>query len=169
MQTMSQSLTLNGASLDALSVDPAISPVRDVINRELAPKVQDIDLKGEFPGQIMHQLGAVGAFSHAVSPEYQGSGKGLRVAIQAIEEISKDCLSTGFIAWCQVACSWYLQNTENVDLKEDLLPPVATGQVLAGTGLSNPMKHFANIEKIALTATRVTGGYVINWHAPLGV
>jgi len=51
-------------------------------------------------------------------------------------------------------------------LKQYVLPQVATGQVLAGTGLSNPMKHFAKIEKIALVAERCSGGYVINGMLP---
>lgn len=149
-----------------LSLDPSIPQLREVINRNLTPKVQDIDLKGEYPAQIMHQLGAADAFAHAVSPDYQGSGKGLRAAVQSIEEISKDCLSTGFIAWCQVACTWYLQNTENQQLRANLLPKIARGETLAGTGLSNPVKHFSDIEKIALTAKPVEGGYVINGMLP---
>ncbi|MBT9317859.1 acyl-CoA dehydrogenase family protein [Leptothoe spongobia] len=165
MQTVSKP-SKRGLSLENLGTDPAIAELRTVINQVLTPKVQDIDLKGEYPGQIMHQLGQANAFAHAVSKGYQGSGKGLRTAVQSIEEISKDCLSTGFIAWCQVACTWYLQNTHNTALKADMLPRVATGKVLAGTGLSNPMKHFADIEKIALTATRVDGGYVINGMLP---
>ncbi|MEM9267071.1 MAG: acyl-CoA dehydrogenase family protein [Cyanobacteria bacterium P01_F01_bin.13] len=165
MQTVSKSSN-HGASLDNLSPDPAITHLRTVINQVLTPKVRDIDLKGEYPGQIMHQLGEAGAFSHAVSKEFQGSGKGLKAAVQSIEEISKDCLSTGFITWCQVACTWYLENTENTALKAEMLPKVAIGQVLAGTGLSNPMKHFADIEKIALTAERVDGGYIVNGMLP---
>ena len=165
MQTVSKSPN-RGASLNTLEQDPAIANLRTVINQVLTPKVQDIDLKGEFPRQIMHQLGEAGAFSHAVSQDHQGSGKGLKAAVQSIEEISKDCLSTGFIAWCQVACTWYLENTENTALKAEMLPKVATGQALAGTGLSNPMKHFADIEKIALTAQRVDGGYVVNGMLP---
>ncbi|MEM8613390.1 MAG: acyl-CoA dehydrogenase family protein [Cyanobacteria bacterium P01_H01_bin.105] len=165
MQTIPKS-TDTKASLETLGSDPAIANLRTVINQVLTPKVQDIDLKGEYPDQIMHQLGEADAFAHAVSPRYQGSGKGLRAAVQSIEEISKDCLSTGFIAWCQVACTWYLENTENTALRAEMQPQVATGQVLAGTGLSNPMKHFADIEKIALTATRVDGGYVINGMLP---
>ncbi|MEO0868490.1 MAG: acyl-CoA dehydrogenase family protein [Cyanobacteria bacterium J06642_11] len=163
MQTVSPD---RRASLTTLTPDPAISHLRTVINQVLTPKVQDIDLKGEFPEQIMHQLGEAGAFSHAVSTDFQGSGKGLRAAVQSIEEVSKDCLSTGFITWCQVACTWYLENTENAVLKAEMLPKVATGQALAGTGLSNPMKHFADIEKIALKAERVDGGYVINGMLP---
>ena len=165
MQTISKS-SIRRESLETFGSDPSISNLRTVINQVLTPKVQDIDLKGEYPGQIMHQLGEADAFAHAVSTTYQGSGKGLKAAVQSIEEISKDCLSTGFIAWCQVACTWYLENTDNEALKAEMLPKVATGQVLAGTGLSNPMKHFADIEKIALTATQVDGGYVINGMLP---
>lgn len=174
MQTVSKvsdskKLTDFRLSLDGLDVEReggAIAHLRKVINKTLTPKVQDIDLKGEFPEQIMHDLGAAGAFSHAVSSRYEGSGKGLKYAVQSIEEVSKDCLSTGFITWCQVACTWYLENTENDALREKLLPEVSSGRVLAGTGLSNPMKHFADIEKIALTATRVEGGYVVNGMLP---
>ncbi|MEL7331019.1 MAG: acyl-CoA dehydrogenase family protein [Cyanobacteria bacterium J06560_2] len=169
MQTVSKAFTDLKPSLIALDVEPAdsaIANLRTVINQTLTPKVQDIDFKGEFPEQIMHDIGTAGAFSHAVSTQYEGSGKGLKYAVQSIEEVSKDCLSTGFITWCQVACTWYLENTENAALREKLLPEVASGRVLAGTGLSNPMKHFADIEKIALSATRVDGGYVVNGMLP---
>ncbi|MEL6814949.1 MAG: acyl-CoA dehydrogenase family protein [Cyanobacteria bacterium J06598_3] len=169
MQTVSKAFTELPPFLRASDVEPAdsaIAHLREVINQTLTPKVQDIDLKGEFPEQIMHDIGGAGAFSHAVSSQYEGSGKGLKYAVQSIEEVSKDCLSTGFIAWCQVACTWYLENTDNVALREKLLPEVASGRVLAGTGLSNPMKHFADIEKIALTARRVEGGYIVNGMLP---
>ncbi|MGB7086751.1 MAG: acyl-CoA dehydrogenase family protein [Phormidesmis sp.] len=173
MQTVSKAFTpVKSFSASSNSADnPDIAHLRSVINKTLTPKVQDID-QGEFPEQIMHDIGAAGAFSHAVSTQHGGSGKGLKYAIQSIEEVSKECLSTGFIAWCQVACTWYLENTENTALQTQMLPKVASGQLLAGTGLSNPMKHFADIEKIALTAERVDGGYVVNgllpWVSNLG-
>ncbi len=175
MQTISKSVASKstasagnspGEFVDFLTPNPSIKALREVIDRTLSPKVADIDLKGEYPDQIMHQLGEADAFAHAVSLDNQGSGKGLRAAVQSIEEISKDCLSTGFISWCQVACTWYLENTENHQLKAKLLPEIATGKKLAGTGLSNPMKHFAEIEKIALTATPVEGGYIVNGMLP---
>ena len=174
MQTISKAFTPVEPFSKSLSStnNPDIAHLRSVINKMLTPKVQDIDIKGEFPEQIMHDIGAAGAFSHAVSTENGGSGKGLKYAVQSIEEVSKDCLSTGFIAWCQVACTWYLENTSNTALQAQMLPKVASGEVLAGTGLSNPMKHFADIEKIALTAEKVDGGYVVNgllpWVSNLG-
>lgn len=151
---------------DGVVYVPAISAIRTVVDQELAPHVQDIDLNGQYPGDIMQHLGAAGAFRQAVSPEFGGEGVSLKGAIQSIEAVSKSCLSTGFITWCQVACTWYLQNTQNSELQKQLLPAVALGQVMAGTGLSNPMKCFAGIEKIALTATKVEGGFILNGQLP---
>lgn len=149
-----------------LTHEAARQAVKNVVEEMLVSKVQDIDLKGEYPAQILHQLGAVGAYSHAVAPEFKGSGLGLKATIQSIEEVSKACLSTGFMVWCQVACTWYLQNTDNQSLSATLLPDIALGNKLAGTGLSNPMKHFADIEKIALTAEPVEGGFRVNGMLP---
>jgi alkylation response protein AidB-like acyl-CoA dehydrogenase len=146
--------------------ETAVNAVKQIVEKNLVPKVQDIDLKGEYPVQILRQLGEVGAYAHAVSAEFQGTELGLKGAIQSIEEVSKACLSTGFMVWCQVACTWYLQNTDNRTLASTLLPDIAMGRKLAGTGLSNPMKHFADIEKIALVAEPVEGGFRVNGMLP---
>ena len=152
-------------SQDSQAVSPIIA-LRYAIAVDLAPKVEDIDLKGEYPRDFMHQVGAIGGFKQAVSPEFGGAGNGLKAAIQVIEAISQECLCTGFMTWCQIACTWYMQNSANEYLKQNILPQVATGKILGGTGLSNPMKHFAQIEKIALAAERQPGGYVLNGMLP---
>ncbi len=152
-------------SQDSQAVSPIIA-LRYAIALDLAPKVEDIDLKGEYPRDFMHQVGAIGGFGQAVSPEFGGAGNGLKAAIQVIEAISQECLCTGFMSWCQIACTWYMQNSTNDYLKQNVLPQVASGKILGGTGLSNPMKHFAQIEKIALVAKRQPGGYVLNGMLP---
>lgn len=155
-----------GNAQELLAPVPAIANVDTVVRQQLAPKVSAIDLEGEYPGEIMHRLGEAGAFQQAVSREFGGTGIDLKGSVQAIESVSKECLSTGFISWCQVACTWYLQNTENSTLQQEILPKVARGERLAGTGLSNPMKCFAGIEKIALQAEKVDGGYILNGQLP---
>ncbi|AFY70018.1 Acyl-CoA dehydrogenase type 2 domain protein [Thalassoporum mexicanum PCC 7367] len=138
----------------------------NLIKQELEPIVKDIDLKGVYPQQFMHKVGKLGGFAQSVPTELGGAAKGLKATTQVIEAISNQCMSTGFIAWCQVACVWYLQKSENKYLHREVLPKVASGEVLAGTGLSNPMKHFANIEKIAIEAKPCDGGYVLNGLLP---
>lgn len=148
------------------SVNAMLAQLQQAIATELAPQVPAIDLQGKYPRDFMQRVGEIGGFAQAVSPEFGGTGNGLRAAIQAIETISQECLCTGFMSWCQVACTWYLQNSDNPYLQQQVLPQVATGQRLGGTGLSNPMKHFAGIEKIALVAERQAGGYRLNGLLP---
>ncbi len=166
MQTLSATEHDHSTSPDPFALAPIIAPLRAAIATDLAPLTQAIDLDGVYPRAFMHQVGAIGGFGQAVAVEFGGSDQGLKAAIQVIEAISQECLCTGFMAWCQIACTWYMQNSDNAHLKQHLLPLVASGQVLGGTGLSNPMKHFAAIEKIALVAERCDGGYVLNGMLP---
>ncbi len=158
-------MLLTQTSSDALAQDPMIAPLRQAIATNLTPQVEAID-QGKYPRDFMHQVGSLGGYGQAVASEFGGAGTGLRSAIQVIEAVSEECLSTGFMVWCQIACTWYMQNSANDYLKQNLLPQIATGKVLGGTGLSNPMKHFAGIEKIALFAEKISGGYVLNGMLP---
>ena len=146
--------------------DTVLADVREAIAQDLRPHVHDIDANGVYPRAFMQRVGAVGGFGQAVPTRYGGSGHGLARTIQVMEEVSRDCLSTGFCVWCQTVCAWYVQNGESDYLKTHVLPEVASGRMLAGTGLSNPMKHFAGIEKIRVSAVRQTGGFVVNGALP---
>jgi alkylation response protein AidB-like acyl-CoA dehydrogenase len=147
---------------------PTASPsvIADLVRDFLAPQVLDIDLKGVYPGEFMRKLGAAGVFAGHISKAYGGSEQGLSAVIDAMEIVGKECLSTAFLVWCQSACAWYLENSENEALKAAYLPDIAAGRILAGTGLSNPMKSCAAIEDIRLRAQRVDDGYVINGTLP---
>ena len=152
----------------AIGLKPSlqIADLKIATKEKLAPKVKDIDLKGEYPQDFMQQIGSLGGFAQTIPEEYGGRNGGVKTALQVIETVSETCLSTGFITWCQIATAWYIQNGESDYLKKEILPDLATGKALAGTGLSNPMKHFAGIEKIALTATKTEGGYLVKGMLP---
>ncbi len=145
----------------------------ELIAKALAPKVVDIDIHAQYPKAFMHQLGAIGGFASLAPSSLGGSGRGLKHAIQVIEEVSKECVSTGFLVWAQYALQWYLLNSPNAALRADVLPRIASGAKLGGTGQSNSMKSCVGIEEARLKATRVEGGYLINgtlpWVSNIGV
>jgi alkylation response protein AidB-like acyl-CoA dehydrogenase len=147
-------------------IEPLFVELRAAIAQSLRPNLQRIDVNGEYPEAFMHQVGRLGGFKQGTPKQYGGTGKGISCTIQVMEEIAKECLSTGFITWCQTVCAWYIQNGESSYLKEQVLPRIVTGEILAGTGLSNPMKHFAGIEKIRITAERCADGYILNGTIP---
>lgn len=133
---------------------------------ELAPLVVDIDVKGLYPEAFLRGLGADGLFAAHVPGSMGGAGLGIDALVRGMEQVSRHCGSTGFMAWCQSALAWYLVNTDNAPLRERLLPGVMRGEILGGTGLSNLMKSCADIEPLRLRAVRVDGGYRVNGALP---
>src|SRR5690625_2168945 len=75
-------------------------------------------------------------------------------------------MTTAFCIWCHLAATTYLTNTENEQLRTEVLPKLISGEILAGTGLSNPLKSFAKLETLHLKAEKIRGGYLINGALP---
>lgn len=149
---------------------PLVDKVRKIVDDDLAPIVGAVDRDGLYPEEVLRKLGAAGAFAQHVSAGT--SQPGLMGAVDAMATVGTACLSTAFCMWCQDALGWYIACSENDGLKQRLLPDVALGQVLGGTGLSNPMKRFTDIEPMRLKGRRVAGGYavkgVLPWVSNLG-
>lgn len=147
--------------------------INELIRTHLCPHVVNIDLKGEYPGEFLHRLGEIGGFGAMVTPQFGGTGYGLKNAIRVIEDVSRECVSTGFLVWAQYACGWYLQNSSNLAIRRDVLPLIARGIALGGTGQSNAMKSCVSIEDNRLTAKRIDGGYLVNgtlpWVSNIGI
>lgn len=146
--------------------DPVLPGLSELIAAQLAPQVVDIDLKGVYPGDFLRQLGAIGGLGSMTPVAHGGTARGLGHAIQVIEEVSKQCVSTGFLLWAQYALQWYVINSSNQALAAEMLPKMASGEVLGGTAQSNSMKSCVGIEDARLKARRVEGGYLINGVLP---
>ena len=160
------SQTLLAPLLPELSDADWLAQLRAIVERDLAPMITQVDAQGVYPREFMRNFGAAGGFGQSAPLELGGGGRGVAATIAAMEIISETCLSTGFCAWCQSVCGWYIQHGQSQKLKDEVLPGVLDGSRGAGTGLSNPMKHFAGIENLNVKATRTPGGYLINGALP---
>jgi alkylation response protein AidB-like acyl-CoA dehydrogenase len=86
-------------------------------------------------------------------PEAIGGAGGTRLeAIEAIAHTAEDCLTSGFVFWCQRAFAEYLAASDNPWLQRELLPAVVRAERFGATGLSNAMKHLAGIESLRVRA-----------------
>jgi alkylation response protein AidB-like acyl-CoA dehydrogenase len=162
---------MNPVAASRLSVDDKsdLSPteitdaVASIARRELAPLAAAIDNGSVYPAELLRRLGDAGAWgSHR--PNHSGAAD-LGCAIQSIAALGEVCGATAFMAWCQNTLLWYAVNSPNPALA-GFADDVATGRVLGGTGLSNPMKSFFGIEKLKLRGRRVEGGYVVRGALP---
>lgn len=139
--------------------------IDQLIRDTLAPQVDEID-RGRFPTEFMHALGRLGGFSAALPVESGGLGLDLPAQIDIIARVARTCGTTAFLAWCQATCVWYLQHSGNPAVRERYLRRLASGALLAGTGMSNAVKHLAGIERINLRARRDGAGYRVDGALP---
>src|SRR5436305_10317847 len=132
--------------------------VAAMARKNLAPMAAAIDEGTVYPSELLHRLGDVGAWGSHVP---QGGRADLRCAIRSIAAIGEVCGATAFMAWCQNTLVWYAANSSNPKLLAKYADKFATGQILGGTGLSNPMKSFFGIEKPKLKGRKADGGYIV--------
>jgi alkylation response protein AidB-like acyl-CoA dehydrogenase len=141
-----------------------LETVRAIAQGPLADQAYAID-RGAYPADVLRQLAAAGAMSAHLT-QADGAPGDYGLAIQAMAEVAKVCGATGFMMWCQCVAGLYMQASGNPALTGERLARHMRGDTLGGTGLSNPMKSFAQIEALLLKATPVAGGYQVNGTLP---
>ncbi|MDE5603674.1 MAG: acyl-CoA dehydrogenase [Helicobacter sp.] len=127
------------------------------ILKELKGQTSQIH-KGFYPKETLQKLGENGFYTD-MENHYS-----LHTSIQTIMEVSKVCGNTGFCLWCQKILIWYLKHSSHIS--RSFYYKAINGEILGGTGLSNPIKSFANIESIKLKAQKVEGGFILNGVLP---
>lgn len=149
--------------LEAATAEDLLRAVRAIAQGPLAQRAQAID-EGAYPEDLLKQLAASGAMgAHIDRPGRPGN---FMTTIAAMAEAGKVCGATAFMMWCQSVCALYMDASSNPALKAERLSAHLSGASLGGTGLSNPMKSFAQIEKFLLKATPTEGGYLVNGTLP---
>ena len=162
------------AGITAISAEPEalLDGIRTRARAELPQQVDAIDQDGVYPRETLASLGRAGLYSAHLRDHTLLARPDLGMAIQGMAAVAAECMSTGFCTWCQDASGWYLENTENSGLRVKLQHGIGTGAVMAGTGMSNPMKTLSGLEGFKLKAQRAEGGYVVSgvlpWVSNLG-
>lgn len=146
--------------------ESVLESVRTLIRTDLVPHVGEIDQQGVYPEAFLHALGRLGGYDACIALNQDGTARGLTAQIEITSAVGQQCGSTAFLVWCQSVCAWYLSKTPNERTRQRFLKPVADGEILCGTGMSNTVKHLAGIEKLHLKARREDGHYVIDGILP---
>jgi butyryl-CoA dehydrogenase len=128
----------------------------------LIPIAAEIDKKGEFPTEIVKELGKLGLMGVYVPGKYGGSDMDVVSYAIAMEEISRGCASTGVIMSVNnsLACDPILK-FGNEEQKMKYLTQLASGEKLGCFALTEPN---AGTDAIAQKTVAVKEGeyYIIN-------
>jgi butyryl-CoA dehydrogenase len=128
----------------------------------VAPTAAARDESGEFPTEIVKQMGEMGLMGMMVEEKWGGAGLSTVEYAMAIEAISAACASTGVIMSVNNSLVCHPIQTYGNDLqKEKFLKPLASGQKLGCFALSEP-GYGSDPAGLQCRAEKVPGGYKIN-------
>ena len=113
--------------------------IRDFAENEVKPMAQLTDEEERFPIETVEKMGKLGLFGIIIPTEYGGAGAGYREYIDAVEELSKYCGTTGVILSAHTSlCAAPILEHGTEEQKMKYLPDLATGRKLGGFGLTEP-------------------------------
>jgi alkylation response protein AidB-like acyl-CoA dehydrogenase len=134
---------------------------RQIAEEKVVPVREELDVKEEFPWEIMKVLAQSDLFGLFIPEEYGGLGKGCLELCIAVEELSRACLgvATTFAANALGTTPLLLYGSE--EQKKKYLPDIAAGKRLVAFGLTeaNAGSDAAGIQ----TTAKLDGNeYVLN-------
>jgi alkylation response protein AidB-like acyl-CoA dehydrogenase len=136
--------------------------VRDMADREIAPRAAGHDESGEFPYDNFKGLAQLGLLGMTLDEEFGGSGGTFRQLAIVVEEIARACAatSTSYIAHLSL-CAQFINMWGTEGQKRQFLPKLASGEHIGAFALTEPGSG-SDAGAMRTTVTRSNGGYLMN-------
>ena len=133
--------------------------VENEMPRELA---REWDQTNEYPAEVFAKLAELGVTGMTVPEEYGGSGRDIQATMITIEELSKRSMAVA-VPYIMATCYAGMNLVEcgNEAQKADMLPRVASGDLLFAYGLTEPDVG-ADLASVRTTVVRDGDELVIN-------
>src|SRR5687768_18559855 len=113
--------------------------VREFVEDAIRPNVERWDETEEFPVEAVKQMGELGLFGLPYPEEYGGSGADFLTVCLAIEELARVDSSLAITLEAAVGLgSMPIYRFGSEEQKQRWLPSLASGENLAGFGLTEP-------------------------------
>lgn len=147
-------------------LDAGQQQLRDVVRRfteeEVAPRVVEYNRKGQVPEDLVAQIIDLGLVGGVVPTEYGGSGMDYVTWSICVEELARYCTSlAAIVGYPSSLAGQGLLGWGTEDQKRRFLDPLARGECLAATAITEP-EAGSDAAALRTTATRTTGGFLIS-------
>ncbi len=124
-------------------IDESYNEITDMVakfsDNEVAPLAHDIDKNGKIPEELVGKLAENGLLGIYVPEEYGGAGMDYMSYGILIEELSRNCGSTGVLVSAHTSlCTWPILQFGSEEQKKKYLPQLASGEKIGCFCLSEP-------------------------------
>jgi alkylation response protein AidB-like acyl-CoA dehydrogenase len=149
--------------MDGLTAEESavVALVREFVNREVKPVVQELEHANEYPGKLIDQMKELGIFGLAI-PEPWGEALVSAQCYSAVtEELARGWMSLAGAMGGHTVVAKLLVAYGTPEQKDAWLPKMATGEVRATMALTEPGGG-SDLQAMRTTARRDGGHYVVN-------
>ncbi|EDY59556.1 MULTISPECIES: acyl-CoA dehydrogenase [Streptomyces] len=115
-----------------------ISLVRDIAQREIAPKAAEEEDAGQFPREVFTLLSRTGLLGLPYDSEYGGADQPYEVYLQVLEELAAARLTVGLGVSVHTLASYALATYGSKEQQVEHLPAMLGGGLLGAYCLSEP-------------------------------
>ena len=138
------------------------SAVRELADKELAPRASHYDQNEEFPRDNLRRMAEMGLFGLTIDEEYGGSGGTARQLAVVIEELARGCGATSVVYIAHLAlCAQYIHRFGSESQKRDLLQPLVSLSSVGAFALTEPGAG-SDAASIRTSLSRVDGHLLLN-------
>ena len=113
-----------------------IGAIGEIARERVAPRAAEIDHTAQFPWDMKELLAQQDILAMPYPEEYGGLGSSELAVVMAIEELSRNCATTGLLLAVQQLGSLPIMLMGNEEQKRKYLPSLASGEWLAAFGLT---------------------------------
>ncbi|MEW6456105.1 MAG: acyl-CoA dehydrogenase [Acidobacteriota bacterium] len=136
--------------------------IRNFSEKEIGPRVREMDEKGELDSEVVKKLGEMGLLGILFPPEYNGAGYSYIDYVIILEELSKVDASVGLtVAAHNSLCANHIYQFGNETQKKKYLSRLAVGETLGAWGLTEPMAG-SDVASIRTSAEKKGDYYILN-------
>jgi alkylation response protein AidB-like acyl-CoA dehydrogenase len=135
--------------------------VRKLAQEKIAPRARPIDTDATYPQDVFEVFRAAGLLGLVIPEEYGGGGAGILGLTIAIEEVAKYSNTAALMLLLTRLPTGPVLIAGNEEQKQQYIRPVATGEMRAGFGLSEPQAG-SDVVGMRTKAVRDGDDWVLN-------
>ena len=138
------------------------SAVRDVVDKLIKPKAQEIDEKGEFPRELWKEFASLGYLGLRHPERYGGMDADVTMSMIFYEELARGSCGFAMSVTMQILMgTYFVGRFGSEDVKRRVLVPAIQGEKI-GTICFTEDQSGSDLGGTRTTATKRDGGWVIN-------
>jgi alkylation response protein AidB-like acyl-CoA dehydrogenase len=155
---------------DLRATDPRLLPTdearelleltRELADKELAPRADEYERRGEFPREVVRTLGRAGLLGLPYPSRYGGGDQSYEVYLQVLEVLASRWLAVAEAVSVHTLACYPLATAGTDAQREELLPAMLGGELLGAYCLSEPAGG-SDVAAMTTRAVRDGDSYVV--------